>query len=161
MIKSAKFVMLLLAGLLLGQYGPRFAHAVSGYLASGVNFDSAATALTVIYRNADGFFSVPHPAAETVTAGMTITADACGGVKRITAPTARTTDTTNTFSASTGVITGCVMDVINVSTVSITLDTNLQNNLAGAADVVLGASDTVRMYSSGTAWYQIGDTGNN
>lgn len=160
-MKAMKLVLILIAGLLLGQYGKKVASAVSGYLASGVNYDSAATAATVVYRDTSGFIGVPVPATQLIGAGGTIAADACGGVKQITAVTARTTDTTNTFTAPAAANTGCLMDVVNVSTVVITLDYNILFNSAGAADVVLGSSDTVRVYSNGIAWYQIGATGNN
>lgn len=106
---------------------------------------------------------VTMPAAETIAAAGTITADACGSIKRITSTAARTTSTTNTFTAPAAANVGCIMDVVNVSTDAITLDYNILFNSAAAADVVLGTSDTVRVGSTGAggAWYQIGGTGNN
>ncbi|HMN67116.1 MAG TPA: discoidin domain-containing protein [Bdellovibrionales bacterium] len=100
-------------------------------------------------------------ATQTIGAGGTITANACGGIKRITATAARTTSTSNTFTAPAGANAGCCMDVINVGSFNITLDNNSNFYSAGAANVVLGARDTVRVCSDGTAWTQIGATGNN
>lgn len=102
-----------------------------------------------------------YPAAQTIGAAGTVAADACGGIKRITATAARTTSTTDTFTAPATSNSGCAMDVINVGGFAITLDNNANFNSAGAADVVLGASDTVRVASNGSMWFQIGGTGNN
>jgi hypothetical protein len=105
----------------------------------------------------------PFPSVQVVGAAGTILADACGGVKRLSATAARTTSTTDTFAAAAADNAGCAMDVINVSTNAITLDYNINFNSAGAADVVLGSSDTVRVFSTGAggAWFQAGATGNN
>ncbi len=106
---------------------------------------------------------VTPPSAQTIAATNTITADACGGVKQITAAGAVTTNTTNTFTAPATANAGCCMDVINVGANAITLDNNANFVSAGAADVVLGAGDTVRVCSTGDSgkWYQIGATGDN
>ncbi len=105
---------------------------------------------------------VPYPAVQVIGAGGTVAADACGGIKRISATAARTTDTTNTFAAPSGVLPiPCVMDVYNDSAFAITLDNNAKFMSAGAADVVLGSSDTVRVFTNGTVWVQLGATGNN
>lgn len=103
------------------------------------------------------------PTAQTIAAEGTITADACGGVKRITAAGEVTTNTTNTFTAPAAANAGCCMDVINVGSNAITLDTNVLFISAGGANVVLGEGDTVRVCSTGASgkWYQIGATGNN
>ena len=105
---------------------------------------------------------VAPTAAEDIAAAATITANACGAIKRISATGAQTTNTTNTFTAPDGSNAGCCMDVINVDTAdAITLDTNANFFSAGAADVVLGIRDTVRVCSDGTVWTQVGATGNN
>jgi phage-related minor tail protein len=103
------------------------------------------------------------PAAETIASEATITANACGGVKQITASGEVTTNTTNTFTAPAAANSGCCMDVINVGANAITLDNNTNFVSAGAGNVVLGAGDTVRVCSTGASgkWYQIGATGNN
>jgi hypothetical protein len=106
---------------------------------------------------------VTPTAAQTIAAGNTITANACGSIKEITAAGAVTTDTTNTFTAPAAANDGCCMDVVNIGAENITLDNNANFVSAGAADVVLGAGDTLRVCSTGASgkWYQIGATGNN
>ncbi len=100
-------------------------------------------------------------ATQTIAAGNTIAADALGGVKRITAAGAVTTNTTNTFTAPSAVNAGGFMLVVNVGAEAITLDANALFVSAGGADVVLGAGDTCLVASDGSKWYQIGATGNN
>lgn len=107
-----------------------------------------------------------QPATETVAAGETIEADACGGLKKITAASAVTTDTSNTFRSTSTLAAGdfpCYMDVVNVGPAVITLDFNVDTfHSAGGANVVLGSSDTVRVVAmSGFGWTQVGATGNN
>ncbi len=99
-------------------------------------------------------FRGPVPIAETIASAATITADACGGMKRITNPSAVTTGTTNTFTAPAAGNAGCGMFVINVGTSTITLDTNANFKSAGAANVALAANDAVGVMSDGSAWYQ-------
>lgn len=108
-------------------------------------------------------FIVDPPAAQTIAAGNTITANACGTLKLITAAGAVTTDTTNTFTAPAAANEGCCMEVLNVGANAITLDQNALTFSNGAADVVLGANDSAKFCSTGAsgAWYQIGATGNN
>lgn len=102
----------------------------------------------------DNFVRVP-PAAQTIAATNTITADACGGMKQITAASAVTTNTTDTFTAPAAANTGCVLFVCNVGAENITLDNNAHFKSAGAADVVMTADDCVTVASNGTTWYQI------
>lgn len=52
-MKINKTLMLAVAAIVLGM-GVGMAEAVSGYLANGVNYDTAATALTVVYRDSNG-----------------------------------------------------------------------------------------------------------
>ena len=101
------------------------------------------------------------PATQTIAAGNTITANALGGIKRITAAGPVTTDTTNTFTAPSTANAGGFMLVVNVGAQAITLDFNALFVSAGAADVVLGAGDTVLVACDGSKWYQISATGNN
>jgi hypothetical protein len=111
---------------------------------------------------ASGPFQVQPPAAEAIVAASTITANGCGTMKPISSVGNVTTDTTDTFSIPAEANDGCCMDVVNVDTVdTITLDNNAHFFSAGAADVVLGPGDSVRVCSNGSAWYQIGATGNN
>lgn len=168
---------IILALAILGFYTVGYALRVNpGSQATG---DSANVGTTLVYRDASGDFAagvitvntltvatgitLTMPAAETVGAAGTITADACGGIKRITSTAARTTNTTDTFTAPAAGNAGCLMDIINVGGFAITLDYNANFHAAGAADVVLGSSDTVRVGSTGASgfWYQIGGTGAN
>ena len=98
------------------------------------------------------------PSSQTIAAGNTIAADACGSIKQITASGGVTTDTTNTFTAPAAGNSGCCMDVINVGAQTITLDENA--NFVSAGDVALGAGDTARVCSNGTTWYQISGSNN-
>lgn len=95
------------------------------------------------------------PSSQTIAAGNTVSADACGGIKQITAAGAVTTDTTNTFTAPAVSNSGCVMHVCNVGSNTITLDNNANFVSVGAADVTLTASDCVLVGSNGTDWYQL------
>ncbi|PNG53319.1 MULTISPECIES: hypothetical protein [unclassified Variovorax] len=95
------------------------------------------------------------PAAEVIGAGATVTANACGTVKRISATAARTTSTTNTFTAPAAANAGCCMDVINTSANNITLDANTNFRTIGAADQVVGQYDAIRVCSDGASWYQV------
>lgn len=100
-------------------------------------------------------FVVTPPAAQTVASGNTITADGCGTIKRITNPSAVTTNTTNTFTAPATSNAGCFMYVVNTGTSTITLDNNALFVSAGAADVAMTANDAVSVVSDGSKWYQI------
>lgn len=115
-----------------------------------------------ITHDANGW-RVKRPADQTIGAGGTVAADACGTWKPITAAGAVTTSTTDTFAAPANANIDCCMDVVNVGTNAITLDNNARFYSAGAVDVVLGAQDSVRVCSAGagTWWVQIGATGNN
>jgi len=129
--------------------------------ATGVITSSALVGGAAISGQA-GPFQVVSPVAQTIGSGGTIAADACGGVKRITAIGTYTTDTTDSFTAPAAANKDCYMNVINVSTNTITIDDNA-HFFATGANIALGAGDTVRVVSSGAAgaWYQIGTTGNN
>lgn len=97
----------------------------------------------------------PVPSTQTIAAGGTVAADACGGIKRVDAGGAVTTDTTNTFTAPTAALAGCVMHLKNVGgTHTITLDTNANFKSAGAANVSLAAGDTIIVGTDGSFWYQ-------
>lgn len=97
------------------------------------------------------------PATQTIAATNTITADACGGIKSITATGAVTTSTTNTFTAPAAANANCVMHVQNVGTNAITLDANSNFQTIGDANIVLGADEGVTVSSTGASgkWYQV------
>lgn len=97
----------------------------------------------------------PVPTAEVIVAAATITADACGGVKRISSASAVTTGTTNTFTAPAAGNAGCRMLVVNVNASdAITLDVNANFAAQDGANVVLAAGGTVAVQSDGTVWRQ-------
>jgi hypothetical protein len=105
---------------------------------------------------------VALPAAQSLAAAFQINADACGGIKQITAVAPVTSSTTVPFPAAAAANAGCMMDVVNVGPTSITIKLVAGSyNWAGAADVVLGSSDTFTVGSNGAQWYQFGTTGNN
>ncbi len=100
-------------------------------------------------------FVVAAPSTEVIGAAATITANACGTVKRLSATANRTTDTTDTFTTPTASYAGCCMDVVNVDTVdTITLDNNANFITGPGADLAVGPGKAVRVCSDGTSWYQ-------
>ena len=105
--------------------------------------------------NASGLYD-PVPAAQTIAAGNTVNADACGGLKRITSAGAVTTDTTSTFTAPSSANAGCRMHVCNVGANNITLDNNASFKSIGGADIVLTADDCTSVESDGSVWRSIG-----
>ncbi len=162
-----------IAGAAVGYFDYQ-ASAIQVNTAAAVVADSADTPETAVYRDASGNFSAsgvtldsyfvpPFPDVETIDAAGTITANACGGVKRITSVGPQTTNTTNTFTPVSSLTTlPCVMDLINISTNSITLDSNVNYQGLASANVVLTASDTIRVIGiSGTGWTNIGGLGAN
>jgi len=105
------------------------------------------------------FSPIPIPS-QTINSGTTITADACGSVKSLTATGAVTTNTTNTFDAPAVFNTGCAMRVCNVGANAITLDANTNFLTSDGNDVVLAALTAsavscVTVVQSGTKWYQV------
>jgi copper(I)-binding protein len=98
-------------------------------------------------------YTVP-PATEAIVAGGTITANACGSVKNITAAGAITTNTTDTFTAPSSSTTGCVMTVCNQSANTITLDSNTNFPGVAAGNVALTQDDCVLVVQSGARWLQ-------
>lgn len=131
---------------------------------SGLDFmtQNAGVVSTGAVLGGDRGWIVTTTAVQTIGAGNTVTADVCGGIKRINSSGAVTTDTTNTFTAGAAWTLGCCMDVVNSGGNNITLDSNANFRSNGAADVVLGTYDTVRVCQYLSAeWVQIGATGNN
>lgn len=133
---------------------------------------SANTASAIVARGASGEFTAgiittlgilgPVPTAQAITAGATVAADACGGVKRISSASALSTGTTNTFTAPGATNTGCVMNVCNANASdAITLDNNALFESSGAADVVLAAKECVAVGSDGSVWRQLAPKASN
>lgn len=110
------------------------------------------------YYTADfnGFRTTP-PATQTIAAGGTINADACGGLKKISSAGAVTTDTTNTFTAPATLNNNCSMQVLNVGANNITLDNNANFVSLGGVDILLKPNQAVTVNSTGLsgAWYQV------
>lgn len=96
----------------------------------------------------------PSPATQVLAAGFTITADACGGTKLVSAAATVTSDTTNTLTAAAtaGV---CEMLVINTGTNEILLDFNTEFlvGAGSAASLRLAKGGSILVYSDGTSWY--------
>jgi hypothetical protein len=100
-------------------------------------------------------FLVAPPATQTIAATNTVTADACGTIKRIDAASSVTTNTTNTFTAPVATQAGCCMIVANIDTVdTVTLDANANFKTAGGTDVAVGPYDSVEVCSTGSYWFQ-------
>lgn len=96
---------------------------------------------------------VTMPAEETIAAAGTITANACGTIKRVTAAGAVTTNTTNTFTAPATANAGCIMHVCNTgATNTITLDDNALFDAIDGANIALAAGACVTVGSTGSIW---------
>jgi hypothetical protein len=99
-----------------------------------------------------GQFLGPVPATETIAAGGTITANACGGIKRITSASDVTTDTTNTITAPTSVRVGCAMLIKNVGTKCVYMDTNTNFPVTTAASLAICGGGALVVWNDGAAW---------
>lgn len=103
--------------------------------------------------NPGGFLGLTT-ATQVIGAGGTIAADACGGIKRISAATDVTTDTTNTIAAPSASNTGCEMLIVNVSaTQTIYLDSNTIFPVTSAASLAIGPKGSIKVFSDGTNWW--------
>jgi hypothetical protein len=98
----------------------------------------------------------PMPGVQTLAAGDTVVADACGGMKRITAAGAVATSTVSTFTPPAASNAACRMNVCNVGANTITLDNNAQFKSIGGADIVLTADDCTSVESDGVVWRSTG-----
>lgn len=92
-------------------------------------------------------------ATQTIGTGTSISANACGGFKRIFSTFTVTTDTTNTFASGTP--DGCEMTIVNVGTNTITLDFNANFKSNAASDVVMTGTDTVKVGTINGIWWQL------
>jgi hypothetical protein len=146
--------------------GPALA-AESSYKFRNIFTSTAARLLASIFNTSTGhnhdgvnsrLISVPYPATQTITGGATVAADACGGVKRISAASSVTSSTTYTFaSTATASNLPCVMDVVNVGVGNITLDNNAGFMTMLNQDIVLKSTRTVQVIGlAGVGWTQGG-----
>jgi hypothetical protein len=155
MLKALK---LFVAALALCGFTALAAHAASDYTVQGnmlpttLNADYTFAGALVVTGN----LTSTAPATEVIGAGGTITADACGGVKAISATAARTTDTTNSFTAPSAALSGCCMVVFNADdTDTITIDENTLTDNVGTGNLAVTAMDAVTFCCDGTTWRQI------
>ena len=92
-------------------------------------------------------------ATETIVAASTITANACGGLKRITSASDVTTDTTLTFTRPSSSLAGCSMLVVNVGEATIYLDGNALFGVTSAASLPIGPKGSVLVWTDGSVWW--------
>lgn len=92
-------------------------------------------------------------ATQTIVSSGTVTADQCGGIKRISSAGVVKSSTTTTFSSVTA-NTQCLMAVCNVGSFNITLDDNAGFYTIGDADVLLTPDDCVDVAFDGAKWRQ-------
>ncbi len=92
------------------------------------------------------------PATQTLSATFTIAADACGGLKRVTAATEVTSHTTNTIAAPSSANAGCRMLIVNVGSNAIYLDSNALFK-ASAASLAIATNGSAVVTSDGTVWW--------
>lgn len=127
----------------------------SGNWANDADFTFNGSTVAVTTMTVSARLLAPSPSAETIADGGTITADGCGGIKRVTAAGEVTTGTTNTFTAPGAVNTGCVMFVCNSGANTINLDDNANFQAAASGNVALTAEDCVTVGSDGAIWRQL------
>lgn len=122
-------------------------------LVQGTATFTGAESHTGVITNAGGELG-PTTATQTIAAGGTIAADACGGIKRITSASDVTTDTTNSIAAPAAANTGCELQIVNVGAHQILLDYNTAfPTNTGAASMRLDAGGSVKVISDGTNWW--------
>jgi hypothetical protein len=129
--------------------------------------DQGATTNYQIYSGSGEFYVKPDgetvadelrvpnpPSTQTITsgAGDTITADHCGGLKRIDSAADIVTDLTNTITASAAANDGCIMHIQNTGNYDIILDGNAGFNYS--EDFILRSKAAVTVMSDGsnTRW---------
>jgi len=110
------------------------------------------TANVTTLNVATGEYSVV-PSTETIAGAATITANACGGLKRITSTGDVTTGTTNTITAPSSSNAGCRMLIVNVGSGTIYLDSNSLFGVTSAASLPIGPKGSVSVWSDGTVWW--------
>lgn len=114
---------------------------------------TATTATVATMTNSTAQYTVV-PATQTLTAGFTITADACGGLKRINGVGDLTSDTSNTLTAPSSSNAGCRMLIVNVDSVdTFYLDSNSLFGVTSAASLPIGPKGSISVWSDGTVWW--------
>jgi len=98
-------------------------------------------------------FQLLAVATQTIADTNTIVADSCGGTKRITSAGSVTTNTTNTFTALSGLVQ-CSMRVCNVGAQNIILDQQAAFKTTGGGNLTLGANACVAVEFDGSVWRQ-------
>lgn len=115
-------------------------------------FDGAVTIAGAVTQSGQNYGVVP--AAQTLTAGFTIAADACGGLKRINGVGDLTSDTSNTIAAPSASNAGCRMLIVNVdSTDTFYLDSNALFGVTAAASIPIGPKGSISVWSDGSVWW--------
>jgi len=127
-----------------------------------INTSNQVTALHVASLNVDtnGIRTV-MPTAQTIAAGGIIAADTCGGLKRVTASGAVSTDATNAFTAPATANAGCILHVVNTGANTITIKHSANTLTLTGADLALASKSVVVYGSDGTNWYQLSALGTN
>lgn len=131
---------------------------------AGMRFNMYATDTDAQIVNGGNIIKLPGSTQVVASGGTIDVSKSCGGVLFLSSVGAVTTDTTNTFTPSSGVTTdgtynnGCEVTLINVDTAdAITLDANARFVTFDGANVALGAnggSIRIASYSAGVAWVQ-------
>ena len=134
-----------------GNYGLRLSQTTAGTNDFAL-YQSSEAAKSKFF----GSVLMPAPSAETIADTATITANACGGIKRISSAGTVTTNTTNTFTAPAAGNAGCVMSVYNSGAQTINLDANANFLTLAGANVALTAGCIVEVASTGASgvWVQ-------
>jgi len=102
----------------------------------------------------------PLATVQTLSAGETIAANACGGFKRIGSGSSLSTDATDTFTTPASAGQGCIMEVCNVNvTFTITLVDNVNFDPATAGNVVLSPNECITVGNTGTIWLELNQAG--
>lgn len=115
-------------------------------------FDGAVTLASGLTQSGQNYTIVP--ATQTLTAGFTIAADACGGLKRINGVGDLTSDTSNTIAAPSSSNAGCRMLIVNVDTVdTFYLDSNALFGVTSAASIPIGPKGSISVWSDGSVWW--------
>jgi len=126
------------------------------YTISGANTFSGANAVTGSVLFDGDALKITPASAQTIAEGDTITANACGTVKIITAAGAVTTNTTHSITNPATAPAGCCMAIYNTGgTNTITLDTNTTLVVGAAANLALASKDIALFCNDGTNWIQV------
>lgn len=110
------------------------------------------TTIRSVFKNG---FLVQMPT-QVIASGGIITADACGGLKRVSAAGAVSTDATNAITTPATSNYGCHLDVCNVGANTITVKHSTNTKTSTGADLALAANGCVSFVSTGSAgfWLQ-------